>query len=65
MYVTPFKKKISINYLESYLINLSKEAIKYINSSKINILNNKGDGTALSKADLQRAIKNFSFHSCY
>ena len=52
MYVTPFKKKISINYLESYLINLSKEAIKYINSSKINILNNKGDGTALSKADL-------------
>ena len=49
--MTPLKK-ISINFLENYLVNLCKKGIKYINNSQINILNNKLDGTALSKADL-------------
>ena len=44
MYITPFKKKISINFLENYLINLSKEAINYVNNSQINILNNRNHG---------------------
>ena len=49
----PFKKDISVKYLESYLINLGKSSMNLVNKSHINKLDNKIDGTALSQADLE------------
>ena len=49
----PFKKDITKEYLENYLINLALNTMKFVNQNEINILNNKSDGTSLSQADLE------------
>ena len=56
-----FKKNIISDEIEKNLINLVSESINFINSQKINRLDNKNDGTCLSKADLE--IDNIIFET--
>ena len=55
------KKNIISDEIEKNLINLVSESINFINSQKINRLDNKNDGTCLSKADLE--IDNIIFET--
>lgn len=53
MKINTFNKPFTNEYLENYLVNLGKQTIEFINSVKINRLDNKLDGTVLSQADIE------------
>ncbi len=49
---TNILKNLNCNEFDENLIKLTKKCIKYIKNSKITLINNKKDGSPLSKADM-------------